>query len=973
MTDGEVPNEVVVRALPSGSGKLGIVALGLPGPRAGDWVMIQSEQSRAFGRVVWQFGMEPLGEDEICIDEWQREDLAVGEGDMVAVRIIPRESAPLLTRVDLRLSGDLPPSMPPDELVRFMCRKQFPLYRGFRFELDPIGGGQTIVCKVRRIRSGSEEVPFGMCDAEAEVRLRSGAPVEEVSYDDIGGLDREVQRVRESVELPIRMHNAIDRLGISAPRGIIFYGPPGTGKTLLARALASKAGVPIFLINPSELLSLHPTQAEAELNGTFDEAERAATGSIVLVDELDAIAGKRDGTHTGSGLVTTLLTRIDGLKSRGNVVVIGTTNRIESIDDALRRHGRFSREIHIAAPDEAGRLQILLIHTRGMPFYDEDEQQRDQVLQSLSQRTHGYVGADLMELCREAGLNSLRRAHPIEALDRGDLEPRSPLVVTEADFEEATSVVQPSAMKEVMVAIPDVSFEDIRGLDSVIGEIRARVMGPLLHPEVFEQMGLSADRGVLLHGPPGTGKTMLAKAIAKECGANFITIQGPELLSKWFGESEEGVRRVFGRARQLAPAVLFFDEIEALLPGRGGHHDSGASDRVVNQFLAELDGIVDLKKVTVIGATNRPEMIDRAATRSGRLGTHLLVPLPSPAGRLSILRLYAPSFGDDVLRPIAEQTETLSGADLEAICREAKLRALREVNYERAVPVTATHLEESVREFFRRTVGRSVPPTLRGPASREESGPHPQAANENVTETPDEPSDATRNPADDVEHNAPLRATVDVDGTPFPLVNNVEAAMDMIESEGRFVLQFRGQEYGARLHELFQSVEERFGQSSNQHRDVIPSLLVCAGCLWEFPGSYKLALQDVSLFKGNVIGATPGYDDFGETGQCPQCGSDECLLVYECFDTQAVTQDDVQAIARFWRSAAESWWQNQESPTALCDACSATMRRPDGYVTSNRLRCETCIQSGLLSEGLERLRENPHHYGAALLRKSRRR
>lgn len=707
----ELGRSFTVGALTGGNAKLGIAVVWLDGFEAGGYVLLRNGERQIACRSVWLVLDLPRGKPigEVWIDEWQREDLGLSVGDTVQLtRIAPAEMN-AISELTMVASSQPPESISMGVLSSFMVEHKFPIYPGFRFEFSPLGAGETITFMARRLRSSAGETSFGVCAPGAELTVYVGRARDglnsQVSYDDIGGLDHEVDLVREMVELPMRMHNAIQTLGVAPPRGIIFYGSPGTGKTLLAKALANGAGVPIFMINPQELLSKYSGESERKLAAVFDEAEAQPHGSIILLDELDAIAGKRgDNPDSASGLITVLLTRLDGLKTRGNVVVIATTNRIETIDQALRRHGRFSREVYVPAPSREGRLQIIRVHSRRMPIAAANEEQRDQWRQEIAHRTHGFVGADLMELCREAGLNALKRAHPLSALDRGDFQPKAQLAVSRDDFERAVGSIKPSALKEVMVIIPDVSFLDIIGLDEVVDQIKQRVMGPALHEDVFAAMGLDPEKGILLYGPPGTGKTMLAKALAKECEANFLPIQGPELLSKWVGESEQGVRRVFARARQLAPAIVFFDEVEALLPARGRHEgDSGVSDRVVNQFLAELDGLAELKRVTVVAATNRRELIDPAALRSGRLGIHIYVPLPDEPGRIAMLcrytRIDSPTMA---IQEVARQTDGCSGADMAAICRDAKLIALREVDYKHATPIEQGHLLLALKAFRER-------------------------------------------------------------------------------------------------------------------------------------------------------------------------------------------------------------------------------------------------------------------------------
>ncbi|MGF1580681.1 MAG: AAA family ATPase [Gemmataceae bacterium] len=707
-----ISREATVRPLAGGHAKLGATIVGAKSVPTDQYLEIHNGPNTVYCRVVGPPQSPHLGEDDICLDEWQRGQLAVREGERVEVTGLSREKIEALTQLDLVVNEKLPTSTSKEQVSEFITKKRFPLYPGFRFEFAPPGVPSRLLFQVKRCRGERGTLGFGLCTDETEIRIKVGQvglKHEEavVSYDDIGGLEDEIRIVRETLEVPIRMRNSMRRIGVSPPTGVIFYGTPGTGKTLLARAIAYEANVPIHQLSPSDLYAAGVRDPEAKLNAVFDQAEAHPEGSIIVIDELDFIAGQRGGQGHGdrANLSTMLLARLDALNNKGNVMVIGTTNRLDAIDDGLRRHGRFSREIPIPAPHETGRMHILQIHTRRMPLATEGEEAQDELLGKVARRTHGYVGADLEELCREAGLNALRRVHPIDVLDRGELAPQAPLAITAADFDNALTVVKPSALKEVMVSVPDVSFADIAGLEHVLEDIQERVLRPLKEPDVFRAMGLAPERGILLYGPPGTGKTMLAKAIANECGANFLAIQGPELLSKWVGESEEGVRKVFARARQLAPSIVFFDEIEALLPARGSHaNDSGVSDRVVNQFLAELDGVVELGAVSLIAATNRPEMIDPAAVRSGRLGTHIEVPLPDEKGRGQILSLYLRgSLEGEPIERLAQETEGLSGADLAEICRNAKRIALRSVNYAQITPVTAEHLQKSWTEFRNRS------------------------------------------------------------------------------------------------------------------------------------------------------------------------------------------------------------------------------------------------------------------------------
>jgi len=464
--------------------------------------------------------------------------------------------------------------------------------------------------------------------------------IPQVTYEDIGGLTDEVKKIREMVEVPLKHPELFEKLGIEPPKGVLLHGPPGTGKTLLAKAVANESEANFILLNGPEIMSKFYGESEKRLRDLFEEAEKNAP-SIIFIDEIDAIAPKREEA-TGEverRVVSQLLTMMDGLKSRGKVVVIGATNRPNSIDPALRRPGRFDREIELRAPDKNGRLQVLKIHTRGMPLT------KDVDLDHLASVTHGFVGADINALGKEAAMVVLRRLleNPKLELKDGEEIPEEflkELKVTSKDFQEALKVVRPSAMREVLVETPNVGWNDVGGLDNIKQELKEAVEWPLKYPESFRRMGIQPPRGILLYGPPGTGKTLLAKAIAKESEANFIQIKGPSLLSMWVGKSEEGVRKIFERARQVSPCIIFFDEMDALAGKRGMEQGTKVTERVLNQLLAEMDGIEDLSNIIVIGATNRPDMLDSAILRPGRFDRILLVTSPDEAGRRQILNIH---------------------------------------------------------------------------------------------------------------------------------------------------------------------------------------------------------------------------------------------------------------------------------------------------------------------------------------------
>jgi transitional endoplasmic reticulum ATPase len=516
-----------------------------------------------------------------------------------------------------------------------------------------------------------------------------------VTYEDIGGIKPIIEKVREMIELPLRHPELFERLGVEAPKGVLLYGPPGTGKTLLAKAVANESGANFISISGPEVTSKWYGESEKRIRDLFDEAEKNAP-SIIFIDEIDALAPKREEV-TGEverRMVSQLLTCMDGLKKRGKVIVIAATNRVNSLDPALRRAGRFDREIEFPVPDRNGRLEIFKIHTRNMPLKDVD-------LNWLADVTHGYVGADIWALCKEAAMSALRRVLPeIKWKTEEELpkEVMEKLVVTKEDFENALKMVEPSAMREVLVEIPKVRWSDIGGLEDVKQALKEMVEWPLKSPESFERMGITPPRGILLYGPPGTGKTLLAKAVANESGANFISVKGPELTSKWFGESERMIRDLFRRAKQVAPCIIFLDEIDSIVPRRGLYYGTHATESIVSQILSEMSGLEELKGVVVIAASNRPDIIDPALLRPGRIDRFVLVPAPDEKARLEILKVHTrnmPLKNVD-LKDLAKKTEGFSGADIEALCREAAMNALRE-NL-KAKEVKDKHFEEALKK-----------------------------------------------------------------------------------------------------------------------------------------------------------------------------------------------------------------------------------------------------------------------------------
>jgi transitional endoplasmic reticulum ATPase len=533
----------------------------------------------------------------------------------------------------------------------------------------------------------------------------SDEKIMDITYEDIGGLEDEIKKIREMVEIPMKHPEIFERLGVEPPKGVLLHGPPGTGKTLLAKAVANETDANFILLNGPEIMSKFYGESEKKIRDLFEEAEKTAP-AIIFIDELDALAPKREDVQgeVERRVVSQLLTMMDGLKSRGKVIVIGATNRVNAIDPALRRPGRFDREIEISVPDKKGRRTILGIHTRGMPLTKEVN------LDEIASVTHGFVGADLESLTKEAAMNVLRKLLPKMKLDSEEQIPKEmleKLIVQQEDFIEALKVVRPSAMREVLVETPNVSWNDVGGLDNIKQELIEAVEWPLKYPEGFERMGIRPSRGILLYGPPGTGKTLLAKAVAKESEANFIQVKGPSLLSMWVGKSEEGMRKIFERARQVAPCIIFFDEIDSLAGKRGIDNGTKVTERVLNQMLAEMDGLEDLNDVLVIGATNRPDMLDPALMRPGRFDKILLVNAPQEKGRLKVLQIHTKKMPlgegkklltekerEVFLEEIAKKTDGYTGADIEALAREAALLALRESKD--AKIVTKMHFDEAI-------------------------------------------------------------------------------------------------------------------------------------------------------------------------------------------------------------------------------------------------------------------------------------
>ncbi|XP_028456562.1 transitional endoplasmic reticulum ATPase isoform X2 [Perca flavescens] len=518
------------------------------------------------------------------------------------------------------------------------------------------------------------------CEGEPIKREDEEESLNDIGYDDIGGCRKQLAQIKEMVELPLRHPGLFKAIGVKPPRGILLYGPAGTGKTLVARAVANETGAFFFLINGPEIMSKLAGESESNLRKAFEEAEKNAP-AIIFIDELDAIAPKREKTHgeVERRIVSQLLTLMDGLKQRAHVVVMAATNRPNSVDPALRRFGRFDREIDIGIPDSTGRLEIMQIHTKNMKLSGDID------LERIAKETHGHVGADLAALCSEAALQAIRKKMTLIDLEDEsiDADLLNSLAVTMDDFQWALSQSNPSALRETVAEVPQVNWEDVGGLDQVKRELQELVQYPVEYPDKFLKFGMTPSRGVLFYGPPGCGKTLLAKAIANECQANFISIKGPEMLTMWFGESEANVRDVFDKARQAAPCILFFDELDSIAKSRGGGGGdaSGAADRVINQILTEMDGMSDKKNVFIIGATNRPDIIDSAILRPGRLDQLIYIPLPDKPSRTAILNANlrkSPVARDVDLDYLSDITDGFSGADLTEICQRACKMAIRE-------------------------------------------------------------------------------------------------------------------------------------------------------------------------------------------------------------------------------------------------------------------------------------------------------
>ena len=695
-----------------GFARLSRTTLATLGLQQGDVIEIIGKRSTV-ARAVDPYP-EDDGLDVIRLDGLQRANAGVGAGDQVELRKVDSQPAKKVVfapaQKEIRLDG------PGDALKRNFIGRA--LVTG---DVVATHGQQRVAPDnlPPQLRQMLAAPPFSLTeikltvvattpkgfvhiDQDTEVELRpefteaGDVRRADVTYDDVGGMGDTIRQLREMVELPLRYPELFTRLGVDPPRGVLLHGPPGAGKTRLARAVANESEAAFFVINGPEIMGSAYGESEKKLREIFEKATKAAP-SILFIDEIDSIAPARDKVHgeAEKRLVAQLLTLMDGLEPRTNLVVIAATNRPDAIDEALRRPGRFDREIVIGVPDESGRREILAIHTRGMPLDSKVS------LRELARTTHGFVGADLNALTREAAIEAVRRIMPKIDLSSGTIPANvlENLKVTRDDFLEALKRVNPSAMREVMVQVPDVRWEDVGGLDEAQAKLKEGIELPLKNPDAFRRLGIRPAKGFLLYGPPGTGKTLLAKAVARESEANFISIKSSDLLSKWFGESEQQIARLFARARQVAPTIIFIDEIDSLAPARGrGGGEPQATERVVNTLLAEMDGLEEMQSVIVIGATNRPTLMDPALLRPGRFDELVYVTVPDEKGRRRILGIHTskmPLAKDVDLDDFAARTERYSGADLEDLVRRAGLFALRDDGAD-AKEVRKGHFEKAI-------------------------------------------------------------------------------------------------------------------------------------------------------------------------------------------------------------------------------------------------------------------------------------
>lgn len=618
--------------------------------------------------------------NRLWLDHFKQRHLLAKDGDLVSFEEI---QLPAAKKIKLLV----PPDYSERDTVRLIGK---PVSQGEKTAVYSFSGKPRIIIIADTLPN---EVVLINSTTSVETSMTEPEEVP-IIYQDIGGLDKEIKIIRENIEFPLRFPDVFEHLGISQPRGIILYGPPGTGKTLIARALATEVGAKFYSISGPEIYSMWYGESERKLREIFDEA-RKHSPAVILIDELDALIPKRDEVRgeVEKRVVATLLTLMDGLKHLKGVVVVGTTNRINSIDIAFRREGRFGHEIHIGIPDSSGRKEILEINTQRMPLSS------DVNLEIIAERTVGFVGADITGLCREAAFNALRRSFSPEAFEKGKIIPHGDLEIHQSDFESALPNITPSGLKEFIIEIPKVTWDDIGGLDEVKKLLIENIAFNISKREIFKKVNVKPAKGILLYGPPGTGKTLLAKAVANQCNANFISVKGPEIRSKWLGESEERIRFLFSKAREVAPCVIFFDEIDSAAPIRG-RNASDTSDTIVNQILVEMDGIESAEGVVVLGATNRVELLDPALLRPGRFDYHIEVPLPDAIARNAIFNTHLkgkPLSTDIIMDELVQLTDGFSGAEIAEICRQGAWEAIRDVKYNvKKVKVTMNHLKKAL-------------------------------------------------------------------------------------------------------------------------------------------------------------------------------------------------------------------------------------------------------------------------------------
>ena len=621
---------------------------------------------------LWPGSPEEYGTGIIKIDGITRQNIGAGIGDKITIKSVEAANAEQII-------------LSPTEKIAAEGLQEYMIYNYLNHVFttgDTISLNTQMGGRVQFVVTSTKPAKPVIVTEQTEFKLGNmtkavDSTVPRITYDELGGLKNEVQKIREMVELPMRHPELFEKIGVEAPKGVLLYGPPGTGKTLLAKAVAGETNAHFTSLSGPEIMGKYYGESEERIREIFNQAEENSP-SIIFIDEIDSIAPKRDEVsgEVEKRIVSQLLTLMDGMKSRGKVVVIAATNRPDSIDPALRRPGRFDREIEIGIPDEEGRYEILSIHTRGMPIDEKVD------LKQISKTTHGFVGADLEMLSKEAAMRSLRRILPEIDLDEDKIsaEILQKIKITSEDFRDALKEVRPSALREVQVQVPNVSWDDVGGLDELKEELREAIEWPIKHKDAFEYVDVQSPKGVLLYGPPGTGKTLIAKALAKMTDSNFISVKGPELLSKWVGESEKGVREIFRKARQVAPCIIFFDEIDALVPRRSGSDSSHVSENVVSQILTEIDGLEELHNVLIIGATNRLDIVDEALLRPGRFDRVIEVPKPDAKGREQIFKIHTqkkPLANDVNISKIVELTNGFSGAEMAAIANRAAIASLK--------------------------------------------------------------------------------------------------------------------------------------------------------------------------------------------------------------------------------------------------------------------------------------------------------